>query len=64
MAKVELTPEAIRRAVAEFDHAGRTAFLENYGFKAAKDYFLVLEGQNYDSKPPSTRPVNCLGDYG
>ena len=50
MAKVELTPEAIRRAVAEFDHVGRTAFLDTYGFKAAKDYFLFLDGQNYDSK--------------
>lgn len=34
----------------EFDQLGREAFLEKYGFRTAKSYFLVRDGKRYDSK--------------
>jgi MoxR-like ATPase len=48
----ELTdPDAVRRAVQEFDALGRDAFLQKYGFKSSRQYVLVLGGHEYDSKP-------------
>lgn len=41
---------AVEDALAEFDRIGRFAFLERYGFGEAKEYFLVAETGNYDSK--------------
>jgi MoxR-like ATPase len=43
-------PEAIVRATAEFDALGREAFLEKYGFGPSRDYVLVSNGREYDSK--------------
>jgi hypothetical protein len=45
-----LDPERVRLAVAEFDALGRTKFLDQYGFKKAKSYFLEFDGRLYDSK--------------
>lgn len=42
--------QAVDEALVEFDRIGRFAFLEKYGFGEAKDYFLVTETGNYDSK--------------
>src|SRR4051794_12134759 len=51
MALADLTdPEAVRKAIAEFDERGRDAFLDEYGFDPAKDYFVVVGGNRYDSK--------------
>lgn len=51
MALTDLTdPEAVRKAIAEFDERGRDAFLDEYGFHPARDYFIVLDGKQYDSK--------------
>lgn len=50
MARAEITSEGVRRAIAEHDELGRSAFLQRYGFNVARDYFLVHEGKNYDSK--------------
>jgi 5-methylcytosine-specific restriction protein A len=51
MALADLTdPEAVHKAIAEFDERGREAFLDEYGFHAARDYFLVVDGKRYDSK--------------
>lgn len=51
MALADLTdPEAVRKAIAEFDERGRRAFLDEYGFSPAKDYFIVVAGKRYDSK--------------
>ena len=50
MSLVELTPEAVRQAIAEFDRLGRDSFLSIYGFGKARAYFLVHNGQAYDSK--------------
>jgi hypothetical protein len=41
---------AVEDALLEFDRIGRFAFLEQYGFGEAKEYFLVTETGNYDSK--------------
>lgn len=45
-----LTAEAINQAVAECDRLGRDAFLAAYGFKSARAYELLVNGQVYDSK--------------
>ena len=37
-------------AIAEFDRLGRKRFLEKYGFGPSRSYWLVHEGQKYDSK--------------
>lgn len=51
MALADLTdPEAVRKAIAEFDQRGRDAFLDRYGFAPARDYFIVADGKRYDSK--------------
>jgi hypothetical protein len=41
---------AILEAVREYDALGRDRFLEKYGFRPARSYFLVVEGRDYDSK--------------
>jgi hypothetical protein len=47
----ELTsPDAVLRAIAEFDSIGRAAFLEKYGFRRARDVVLVHDDKHYDSK--------------
>jgi len=54
-ARVPLTgltdADAVLQAVEEFDRIGRDAFLDKYGFKGARDYFLIHDGRRYDSKP-------------
>jgi putative restriction endonuclease len=42
--------EAVLKAVEEFKHLERDAFLEKYGFGHARRYFLDLDGFLYDSK--------------
>lgn len=46
----DITADSVLEAVAEFDRLGRDAFLDFYGFKPAKEYFLILDGRWYDSK--------------
>lgn len=48
--RVPLTVAAIHQAIAEFDELGREAFLHTYGFGMAKDYMLVVDRKEYDSK--------------
>jgi hypothetical protein len=50
MSLAELTREAVLTAIAEFDPLGRAAFLESYGFGPARESFVELNGQHYDSK--------------
>lgn len=45
-----LTKAAIESALAEFDEIGREAFLDKYGFKEARAYFIERGGKRYDSK--------------
>lgn len=42
--------QAVLNAVAEYDQIGRVAFLERYGFGQAREFFLVVNGREYDSK--------------
>jgi predicted RNA-binding protein with PUA-like domain len=42
--------QAVLDAAAEFDRLGRKAFLAQYGFGPAREYFLLLDGRRYDSK--------------
>ena len=37
-------------ALQEFDDLGRERFLDKYGFGPARDYVLVHDGKEYDSK--------------
>ena len=41
---------AVLQAIAEYDELGREAFLERYGYRPARSYFVVHEGRRYDSK--------------
>jgi len=50
MSLTDLTPEAVRQAIAEFDRLGRDSFLSTYGFGKARGYFLVHKDKAYDSK--------------
>src|SRR5437867_3354561 len=47
----ELTSrDAVLAAIREFDDLGGKAFLRKYGFGPARDYALVHDGKQYDSK--------------
>lgn len=47
----ELTSSgAVEDAIHEFDQIGRDAFLEKYGFGAARSFWLVKDDKRYDSK--------------
>jgi 5-methylcytosine-specific restriction enzyme A len=43
-------PEALTKALNEFDAIGRDAFLDKYGFGKSKNYFVFRDGKEYDSK--------------
>lgn len=42
--------EHVIEALHEYDEVGREAFLEHYGFGPAREYVLVHNGSDYDSK--------------
>src|SRR5579872_3009960 len=42
--------EAVLAAMSEFDQIGREAFLSKYGFGPAREYVVVWNGGEYDSK--------------
>ncbi len=42
--------DAVLAAIAEFDEIGRDAFLARYGFGPSREYVMVENGQEYDSK--------------
>lgn len=50
MALSEITGDAVRRAIAEFDALGEAAFLRRYGFRRAVSYHLQHDGKLYPSK--------------
>lgn len=50
MSLSEITREAVLQALQECDSLGRDRFLEHYGFRRAKSYYLSFEGRLYDSK--------------
>jgi hypothetical protein len=42
--------QAVLDTVAEYDRIGQAAFLDKYGFGRAREFFLEVNGQRYDSK--------------
>lgn len=42
--------ESVLQSIEEFDRLGRDGFLDRYGYGPARSYFLVHEGNQYDSK--------------
>lgn len=42
--------DAVLAAIAEFDQVGREAFLSRYGFGPSRQYIVVENGRQYDSK--------------
>jgi 5-methylcytosine-specific restriction protein A len=43
-------PNAVEKALDEFDRIGRKEFLRRYRFGKARAYFIVRDGKQYDSK--------------
>ncbi|SFB02379.1 protein of unknown function [Collimonas sp. OK607] len=43
-------PASVLAAVVEFKDIGREAFLQKYGFGSAREYYLMVDGQRFDSK--------------
>lgn len=50
MALSDVTSDSVLLAVAEFKQLGRDAFVKKYGFRRARGYYLVIDGEEYDSK--------------
>ncbi|MET8986956.1 HNH endonuclease [Nonomuraea wenchangensis] len=50
MALSNLDREMVLAAIEEYDRLGRDAFLERYGYREARDYFIIYQGRRYDSK--------------
>ncbi|MEU3554679.1 hypothetical protein [Streptomyces fragilis] len=50
MALADITRTAVEQAIREYDRLGRDAFLEHHGFGRSRQYLLVHEGRDYDSK--------------
>ena len=46
----DISEQGVLAAITEFDELGRDAFLEKYGYAHAKNYVLVHDGSEYDSK--------------
>ena len=46
----DLTRPAVLAAIHEHDRVGREEFLRRYGFGPARDYRLLFDGREYDSK--------------
>ena len=42
--------QAVLSAVAEYDRLGQPDFLKKYGFGRAREYLLIVDGREYDSK--------------
>lgn len=46
----DLTEQAVRRAIEEFDRLGREDFLERYGFGRSTTHYIIWDGEPYDAK--------------
>src|SRR5262245_29092630 len=51
MGLADLTRDSVLQAIEEFDRLGREPFLRTYRFGPARQYFLIHDGHQYDSKP-------------
>ncbi len=43
-------PQAVLKAIAEYDKLGQEAFLKRYGYRKARSFILLYNGRRYDSK--------------
>jgi 5-methylcytosine-specific restriction protein A len=50
MPLADLTRPAVLAAIEEHDRLGREEFLRRYGFGPAREYRLLFNGREYDSK--------------
>jgi hypothetical protein len=50
MSLADLTRSAVLAAIEEYDRLGREDFLRRYGFGPARDYRVMFNGREYDSK--------------
>jgi hypothetical protein len=50
VALTDITRDSVLTAIDEYDALGQDAFLEKYGFHAARIYRLSHDGRWYDSK--------------
>ena len=50
MSLADLTRPAVLGAIQEYDQLGREVFLRRYGFGPARDYRVIFNGREYDSK--------------
>lgn len=50
MALSDITVEAVRAAIEEYDRIGRASFLKKYGFRKSRGYVLRYGARDYDSK--------------
>lgn len=50
MALIDITSDAVKAAVSEYDERGEEDFLSSYGFADAKAHWLVFNGRRYPSK--------------
>ncbi|MBB4948418.1 5-methylcytosine-specific restriction protein A [Kitasatospora gansuensis] len=50
MRKGEFTRESVLKAIDEYDRVGQETFLTTYGYRPARDYLLVHDAKEYDSK--------------
>ncbi|MER5481468.1 hypothetical protein ABT026_31500 [Streptomyces sp. NPDC002734] len=50
MALADITRTAVEQAIREYDRLGQDAFLERHGFGRSRQYLLVHDGRDYDSK--------------
>jgi hypothetical protein len=50
MSLADLTRSAVLAAIEEYDRLGREDFLRRYGFGPARDYRVMFNGGEYDSK--------------
>lgn len=50
MGLADLTKHAVKQALAEAEAIGRPQFLQKYGFGPARSYFLLWNGERFDSK--------------
>jgi 5-methylcytosine-specific restriction protein A len=57
----DLTRESVHRALDEFDQIGREAFLARYSLGRARGYFVLHNGNRYDSKAIAGTAHRFLG---
>ena len=50
MAVTDITVDAVNKAIDEFDQIGRESFLQRYGIDAARGYYVLRAGKQYDAK--------------